>query len=57
MEIMPNNGPKTRVIPKWNVDPPQGGSTSNLDSSKQVPPAFQEARRVMEEERGTAKKK
>ena len=25
LEIMPNNGPKTRVIPEWNIDPPQGG--------------------------------
>lgn len=56
IEIMPNNGPKTRVIPKWNIDPPQGGSTSNVDASKEVPHAFREAKRVMDEERGTAKK-
>ena len=57
MEIMPNNGPKTRVIPKWNVSPPQGGSTTNVDPTKEIPPAFREAKRVMDEERGTALKK
>ena len=28
LEIMPNNGPKLRVIPEWNIDPPQGGTVS-----------------------------
>jgi short-subunit dehydrogenase len=28
LEIMPNNGPKTRVVPEWNIDKPQGGTTT-----------------------------
>lgn len=56
LEVMSNNGPQRRVIPKWNIDPPKGGSTTNVDTEKQIPPAFMEARRIMDAERGTAKK-
>ena len=57
LEIMPNNGPQTRVIPEWNIDPPQGGSTTKIDpNSAEIPQAFREAKKCMDKERGTAKK-
>lgn len=57
LEIMPNDGPKTRILPEWNIDPPQGGSTTKYDAaSKDVPAAFKEAKAVMDKERGSAKK-
>jgi len=56
LEVIANKGPQRRVIPKWNIDAPKGGSTTNVDTSKEVPPAFQEARSIMDKERGAAKK-
>ncbi|KAK3717568.1 hypothetical protein LTR37_005634 [Vermiconidia calcicola] len=55
LEIMPNNGAKTRVIPEWNIDPPQGGSLTNADpNSTEIPAAFREMKSVMDRERGTS---
>jgi len=34
---------------------PKGGSTAVIDPEVKIPPAFREAKRVMDEERGTAK--
>lgn len=45
LEIMPNNGPKTRVVPEWNIDPPQGGSLTKTDpDSAEIPAPFKEAK-------------
>jgi len=56
LEIMPNNGPKTRVIPEWNIDPPKGGSTTQIDpNSTDIPQAFMEMKEAMGKDRGTAK--
>ena len=56
LEIMPNDGPKTRVVPEWNIDPPQGGSVTKIDpNSDEIPQAFREMKEAMDRERGTAK--
>jgi hypothetical protein len=56
LEIMPNNGPKTRVVPEWNIDPPQGGSLTKTDpNSKEIPAPFKEAKEAMDRERGAGK--
>lgn len=53
LEIMPNNGPQTRVVPEWNIDPPQGGSlTKTNPDSKEIPAPFKEMKAVMDKERG-----
>lgn len=45
LEIMPNKGPKTRVVPEWNIDPPQGGSLTKTDpNSTEVPAPFKQAK-------------
>ena len=57
LEIMPNNGPKTRVVPEWNIDPPQGGSTTKIDpNSDEIPGAFMEMKEAMDKDRGSASK-
>lgn len=57
LEIMPHGGPKTRVVPEWNIDPPQGGSlTKTKADTDEIPPPFKEAKAVMDRERGTAVK-
>ncbi|KAK5165701.1 uncharacterized protein LTR77_008624 [Saxophila tyrrhenica] len=57
LEIMPNNGPKTRVVPEWNIDPPQGGSLTKTDpNSTEVPAPFKEMKEVMDRERGSGSK-
>ena len=57
LEIMANNGVKTRVVPEWNIDPPQGGTTTKYDpNSTETPRTFREAKEIMDKERGTAAK-
>lgn len=57
MEIMPNNGPKTRIVPEWNIDRPKGSSSSTASfDPNEVPKAFRPMKEVMDRERGSAKK-
>ncbi|KAK3710342.1 hypothetical protein LTR37_010408 [Vermiconidia calcicola] len=57
LEIMQNDGPKTRVVPEWNIDPPQGGTTTKIDpNSNEVPKTFREMKEIMDKERGSALK-
>lgn len=52
LEIMPNQGPKTRVIPKWNIDPPQGGSLTTMKQDPgEIPASHREMKEVMDAER------
>jgi hypothetical protein len=36
LEVMANNGPKTRIIPEWRIDPPEGAKSSAGDFSKDI---------------------
>lgn len=56
LEIMPNNGPKTRVVPEWNIDKPQGGTTTAAGAPGEIPKPHKEAKDLMDKLRGTAKK-
>lgn len=46
------------MIPEWNIDPPQGGSLTQVKGSGDIPPAFEEMKAVMDAYRksGTADK-
>jgi hypothetical protein len=39
------------VIPDWNVDPPQGGSLTQVKGAGDIPPAFEEMKEVMDKDR------
>ena len=56
LEIMPNNGPKTRVVPEWNIAKPEGGTTTAASAPGEIPRAHREAKDIMDKIRGTAKK-
>lgn len=56
LEIMPNNGPKTRVIPEWNISKPEGGTTTAASASGEIPRAHREAKEIMDRIRGTARR-
>lgn len=42
---------QTRVIPEWNIDPPKGGSLTQVKGAGDTPPAFEEMRAVMDQYR------
>jgi hypothetical protein len=55
LEIMSNNGPKTRVVPEWNISKPEGGTTTAASAPGEIPRAHREAKEIMDKIRGTAK--
>ena len=56
LEVIQNNGPKTRVIPLWNVDPPQGGSATKIDlNAEEIPKSLEAMKKAIDRDRGTAK--
>ena len=42
---------QARVIPEWNIDPPKGGSLTQVKGAGDTPPAFEEMRAVMDQYR------
>jgi hypothetical protein len=44
---------QTRVIPEWNIDPPKGGSLTQVKGTGDIPPAFEEMKAIMDKHRNS----